>query len=100
MLERFGVPPVLLVVIRSFHVDVRAAVLIKGRYSDSFAVGNGVRQWCTIAPVLFNLYLCAMVDDWRKQCRQAGMTFCYCHGRKLVGDRTRKSRLLRSCHRI
>ena len=25
------------------------------------------------------------------------MTFCYFHGRKLVGDRTPKSRLLRSC---
>ena len=38
-----------------------------------------------------------MVDDWRKQCPQAGVIFCYCHGRKLVGDRTPKSRLLRSC---
>ena len=38
-----------------------------------------------------------MVDDWRKQCPQAGVTFCYCHGCKLVGDRTPKSHLLRSC---
>ena len=38
-----------------------------------------------------------MVDYWRKQCPQAGVTFCYCHGCKLVGDRTPKSRLLRSC---
>ena len=66
VLERFGVPPVLLAMIRSFHVDMRAAVTVKGRYSDSFAVKNGVRQGCTIAPVLFNLYLCAVVDDWRK----------------------------------
>ena len=97
MLERFGVPPVLLAVIRSFHVDMRAAVTVKGRCSDSFAVRNGVRQGCTIASVLFNLYLCAVVDDWRKQCPQAGVIFCYCHGRKPVGDRTPKSRLLRSC---
>ena len=97
VLERFGIPPVLLAMIRSFHVDMRAAVLVKGRYSDSFVVRNGVRQGCTIAPVLFNLYFCAMVDDWRKQCPQAGVTFCYRHGCKLIGDRTPKSQLLRSC---
>ena len=84
VLERFDVPPVLLAMIRSFHVDMRAAVTVKGRYSDSFAVRNGVRKGCTIAPVLFNLYLCAVVDDWRKQCPQGGVTFCNCHGCKLV----------------
>ena len=88
----FGVLPVLLAMIRSFHVDMRAVVLVKGRYSDSFAVRNVVRQGYTIAPVLFNLYLCAMVYDWRKQCPQAGVTFCYCHG-----DHTPKLWLLRSC---
>ena len=55
--------------------------------------GRGVLY---VAPVLFNLYLCAVVD-WRKQCPQAGVTFCYCHGHKLVGDHTPKSHLLRSC---
>ena len=96
VLERFGIPPVLLAMIRSFHVDTRAAVTVKGRYSESFAVRNGVWQGCTIVPVLFNLYLCAVVDDWRKQCPQTGVTFCYCHERKLVGNRAPKSRLLRS----
>ena len=52
VLEKFGVPPVLLAVIKSFHVDMRAAVRVKGSCSDSFAVRNGVRQGCTIAPVL------------------------------------------------
>ena len=75
VLEMFGIPPVLLAVIRSFYVDMRAVVIVKGRYSDNFAVRNVVRQGCTIAIVLFNLYLCAMVDDWRKQCPQAGVTF-------------------------
>ena len=97
VLEKYGVPPVLLAVISSFYVDIRAAVFVKGRCSDSFTVRNRVRQECTIAPVLFNLYFCAMVADWRKQCPQADVTFCYCHGRKLVGDHTPKSQLLISC---
>ena len=64
-MEKFGVPPVLLAMIFSFREDMRAAVLIKGRYLDSFMVRNGIRQGCTIVSVLFNLYFCAMVDDWR-----------------------------------
>ena len=35
------------------------------------------------APVLFNLYFCDMVDDWRRQCLQAGVAFCHCHGYKI-----------------
>ena len=60
-------------------------------------LGMEIWQGCTMAPVLFNLYFCAMVDYWRRQCPQAGVTFCYRFGRKLVGDRTTKERLLRSC---
>ena len=44
-----------------------------------------------------SVLLCAMVDDWRKQCPQAGVTL-YCRpGHKLVGDCTPKSQLLRDC---
>ena len=43
------------------------------------------------------LYFCAMVDDWRRQCPQAGVTFCYHFGFKMVGDCNPKARLLRSC---
>ena len=89
MLKKFDVPLVLLSVICSFHVDMRAAVRVQS--SDSFTVRNRVRQGCTIVSVLFNLYFCAMVDDWRKQCPQAGLTFFYCFGHKLVRHCTPKA---------
>ena len=41
-----------------------------------------------------SVLLCAMVDDWRKQCSQAGVTL-YCR-HKLGGDLIPKSQLLRS----
>ena len=44
------------------------------------------RDVATMVHVLFNLYFCAMVDDWRKHCPQAGVNFHYHHGHKLVGD--------------
>ena len=32
---------------------------------DGFPVENGIRQGCTMAPVLLNIYMCAVVDQWR-----------------------------------
>ena len=72
----------LLLVICSFHEDMRTFVHVKGMCLDSFTVRNG----CTMAPVLFNLYFCDMVADWRRQFPQAEVTFCYCHGHKVIED--------------
>ena len=96
VLEKYGVPPTMLSIVRSFHDGMKASVRVKGNFSDSFEVRNSVRQGCTIAPVLFNLYFCAVFEDWRQQCSVAGVSFRYLHGRKLVGDRSAKSRLLPS----
>ena len=37
--------------------------------------------------------VCAVVANWRKESTEAGVNVLYKHGRKLVGDRTTKSRL-------
>ena len=44
VLERFGIPPVLLAMIRSFHVNMRAVIIVKGRCLESLVVRNGVRH--------------------------------------------------------
>ena len=41
VLERFGVPPVFLATIHSFHEDMRAAIIVKGRCSDSLQLKIG-----------------------------------------------------------
>ena len=48
-----------------------------------------------MAPVLFNIYFNAMVGMWRGQSGEAGVPILYQYGRKLVGDTTAKSRLLK-----
>ena len=96
-MKKFGVSPVLLSVICSFCVGISAIVYVKKHNLDSFTVRNGVQQGYTIYSPCFNLYFCAMVDDRRRQCFQAGVNFCYHFGCKLVEDCTPKARLLRPC---
>ena len=62
VLARFGVPPRMLAVIRQFHDGMQACVrLDDGECSDNFDVGQGVRQGCVLAPLLFNMIFTAVL---------------------------------------
>ena len=93
VLEKYGVPEKMLNVVKSFHEGMHAEVRVGSTVTDRFEVRNGLRQGCTLAPTLFNIYFSAMVADWRDRSSGAGVSVLYKHGRKLVGDRTAKSRL-------
>ena len=51
--------------IETFHTGMVAQLRIGDQLLDDFAVENGLRQGCTMAPVLFNIYMCAVVDQWQ-----------------------------------
>ena len=61
VLQKCGVPPIMLSVIKSLHEDMKAAVRVEGGTTDNILVTNGLRQGCTLALSLFNLYFSAMV---------------------------------------
>ena len=64
-LEKLGVPDLVIVIIRSFHQGMKAKVCISGELlAEEIDVENGLRQGCTMAPVLFNLYACLVVEQW------------------------------------
>ena len=42
---------------------------ISGQYTDNIAVNSGLRQGCSIAPVLFNLYFGLMFEKWHQEMR-------------------------------
>ena len=59
VLDKFGCPAKFISIIKAFHTDMMATVLITGEESEPFRVGVGVKQGCAMAPVLFNIYLAA-----------------------------------------
>ena len=93
VLDRLGVPPRLLLVVKSLHEGMIARIRVSGTLTDSISVSNGLRQGCTLAPTLFNIYFSAVVSHWCSQSSVPGVEILYRLGRKLVGDRTAKSRL-------
>ena len=93
VLEKCGVPPRMLRVVKSLHDGMQAEVRVGSTTTESFEVKNGLRQGCTLAPTLFNVYFSGMVASWRMKHASEGVSVLYKFGRKLVGDRTAKSRL-------
>ncbi|KAI8495055.1 hypothetical protein Bbelb_270410 [Branchiostoma belcheri] len=61
VLKRFGCPGKFIAVLKSLHDGAMVRVLGGGDKSDPFPVCTGVRQGCVIAPVIFNLFLAAVM---------------------------------------
>ena len=67
VLGKLGVPEVLINIVRSFHENMTAQIRLDGELLEGIDVNNGLRQGCTIAPTLFNLYSCAVTERWFSQ---------------------------------
>ena len=91
VLRKYGVPPSLVTIIRSpLHDGIKAEVTVDGAITPEIEVTNGLRQGCTIAPTLFNLYFNLVMGQWRTRCHSFGTEVHYKCGGKLVGERTRR----------
>ncbi len=64
VLMKLGVPEMMVSIIKSFHQDMKARLCIDGKVMDPITVAKGLRQGCYMAPVLFNLYTCAVMEKW------------------------------------
>ena len=90
VLGKYGIPPPLVNIIRSLHEGMKAEVTVDNASTPEIEVTNGLRQGCTIAPTLFNLYFNLVMDQWRKRVQPFGVEVLYKCGGKLVGERTRR----------
>ena len=57
ILQRAGVPPRFVALVKDLHVGARAAVRHGGQTSESFPLQRGLKQGSVFAPLLFNIFL-------------------------------------------
>ena len=63
VLARFGVPPAMVDIVHQFYDGMRAYVRLDGeKVSGWFEVGQGLRRGCVLAPILFNIFLTAVLN--------------------------------------
>ena len=77
VLVKCGVLPRMLAVVKSFHEGMQAEVRIGSNTTEKFEVRNGLRQGCTIAPLLFNIYFSGVVANWRGEWAGEGANVLY-----------------------
>lgn len=69
ILQEMGVPKHLVALIESLYEGNTARVKIGNTYSGTFQTQAGVRQGCTLSPVLFNIYsehiMRKVLDKWK-----------------------------------
>ena len=61
-LEKLGIPSSVVSLIQSFHDGMKAQVRVSGALLEDIDVENGLRQGCSLAPTLFNLYAAVVVE--------------------------------------
>ena len=76
-----GVPPKLVELVSSFHSGMTARVRVGDTHTKEIAVNNGLRQGCTMSPVLFNLFFALVFERWQcemaEQCPGSELQFRY-----------------------
>ena len=66
IMRRAGCPDKFTNIVKAFHDQMHATVVIGGEETESFDVGVGVKQGCVMAPVIFNIYLAAATRLFRE----------------------------------
>ncbi len=80
VMEKMGVPEYLTNIVKSFHEGIEAPVRVGEDLLEEIEVSKGLRQGCTMAPTLFNLYSCAVVERWLERVNhiKGAGTFVFC----------------------
>ena len=79
-LRKLDVPDQLVTIIISFHESIKVKIQVVGELLDEIEIENSLRQGCTMAPTLFNLYECAVAESCMSRvCDKDGVGMCVFH---------------------
>ena len=68
-LQMLRVPEDVIKLVKSFHENMKARVRVDGELLEEIKVSNGLRQGCTLAPTLFNIYASIVAERWLDRIR-------------------------------
>ncbi|BHF75555.1 hypothetical protein SprV_0501865100 [Sparganum proliferum] len=77
IMQKFGCSELFTQMVRQLHDDMMARVTDNGAASEAFAVTNGVKQGCVLAPTRFSLMFSAMLMDAYLDERLHGICIAY-----------------------
>ncbi|BHF63382.1 hypothetical protein SprV_0200637400 [Sparganum proliferum] len=77
IMQKFGYPGRFIEMVRQLHDGMMARVTDNGAVSEAFAVTNGVKQGCVLAPTLFSFMFSAMLMDAYRDERPLGIRIAY-----------------------
>ncbi|BHF76310.1 hypothetical protein SprV_0501940800 [Sparganum proliferum] len=87
IMQKFGCPERFTQMARQLHDGMMARVTDNGAVSEAFAVTNGVKQGCVLAPILFSLMFSAMLMDAYRDERPPGIRIAYRTDGQLLNQR-------------
>ena len=67
VLRTYGVNGALMRAVKSLYENSKACVIVQGKESDWFKVGQGVRQGCTMSPWIFNIFMDNIVREAKQR---------------------------------
>ena len=67
-LGNYGIKGNILKVIKSMYSDITYCLKSNGKYSTSFCSTFGVKQGCNLSPLLFNLFVNDIHDEFNSSC--------------------------------
>eukprot|EP00397_Hematodinium_sp_SG-2012_P000576 GEMP01000577.1.p1 GENE.GEMP01000577.1~~GEMP01000577.1.p1 ORF type:complete len:1315 (+),score=230.29 GEMP01000577.1:2458-6402(+) len=77
IMESMGFPKGFVRILSETHSDAKCKVRDSGKLSEGFKVQSGVRQGCSIAPLLFNLYFDVALRDALEGWEDEGIKVLY-----------------------
>ena len=63
LLRMYGCPDKFTTMIEALHTGMMINVIVREEISKSFSVTNGVKQACILTPMLYSVFLSAMLDE-------------------------------------
>ena len=63
LLRKYRCPEKFTTMIESLHTGMMVNVRNGGEVSDTFAITNGVKQGCVLAPTFFSIFMSAMLEE-------------------------------------